>query len=160
MNKIDNAMQEQNNKKQISLLPEKKNESTTEATEYQMQKANAVVAQTKFYDKVASLRIHLQKPFQIAQTLPRPSNYLELFNSDGQIDNNDSNNDGAGNNHSSKNNEKKRRRNEIVTNLKKTLDEVGQEALKLNNNILEIQAKMLINNEEIDTEIRYQKKDD
>jgi len=90
------------------------------------------------------LRIRLQKSFQIAQTLPRPSIYTELFNTQIQSGSNDD--------------KTQTNRNEIATKLKRVFSQIKNESLKLSNNISQIQAHMLIDNDEIDIQTRNKKK--
>ena len=52
---------------------------------HQIRKSKAVTKQTKFYDKVASLRIHLQKPLQMAQKLPRLDKYNTIIKKDKKL---------------------------------------------------------------------------
>jgi len=102
---------------------------------FQLRKANAVAAQTKMYDKAATLRIHLQKPFQIAQKLPRPSVYAAIMS--------DANGE--------KPNEKKRK-------LKEMMDEVSKTSLRLADNIMSLEAKLLDKNDEYPAELRHRKR--
>merc|ERR1712113_598988 len=77
MDKAERMQKMEENKQHLKVISDDKNKHKPQS--FQLRKANAVASQTKLYDKVATLRIHLQKPFQIAQKLPRPSKHCEFL---------------------------------------------------------------------------------
>eukprot|EP00485_Elphidium_margaritaceum_P011333 CAMPEP_0202710410 /NCGR_PEP_ID=MMETSP1385-20130828/22389_1 /ASSEMBLY_ACC=CAM_ASM_000861 /TAXON_ID=933848 /ORGANISM="Elphidium margaritaceum" /LENGTH=567 /DNA_ID=CAMNT_0049369937 /DNA_START=32 /DNA_END=1735 /DNA_ORIENTATION=- len=110
---------------------QRKDKNNKRPQSFQLRKAKAVALQSKMYDKVATLRIHLQKPFQIAQKLPRPSVHAQLFGGE--------------------QNEKKRK-------LKSMLTRVNEKCLHIADDIMHLQSKLLDSNEEYAEEWRYRKR--
>eukprot|EP01083_Nonionella_stella_P086549 240527_1 len=137
MNKqMDKAEEIQKQEQQMKVISDKKE---LKPQSFQLRKAKAVAAQTKLYDKVATLRIHLQKPFQLAQKLPRPSVHCELMNE------------------MEKDGEKTAQVGQ-KRKLKQLLNEVSDKALSLTDNIMNLQSKLLCSNDEYPDELRYRKR--